>query len=236
MNRYTANISQTCIRYIGLLTLFSQHEHSDTWRCFLPVYLIVLGAFPLPEVVYWFRQRMLAERRQLQMWLHVLLAHGHLALQARLDRIRWHGSGGRSGSSFLPVSCFLRNGGARGPVSGSRCVSADRGAVVAWNGAPGSQWRQRTRQTLSGLGCGGGSAPVAVVVGDVGQLEVFLKVGGAAVAVAALRAADAAALRLPLQVVEAVPAEVVAAGEQVGVAVQVQTHGAGELLLQDAGL
>lgn len=55
-------------------------------------------------------------------------------------------------------------------------------------------------------------------------------------AVAALWAAEATSIRLPLEAVQADFAEVVAARKQVGVAVQVQAHRAGELILEDAGL
>lgn len=63
-----------------------------------------------------------------------------------------------------------------------------------------------------------------------------MEVGATTVAVAALWAAEATSFCLPLQVVQAVLAEVVAARKQVGVAVQFQAHCTGELLLQDPGL
>lgn len=74
------------------------------------------------------------------------------------------------------------------------------------------------------------------VVGNVGQLEVLLQFGAAAVALAALGAAEAAAIGLPLQVLQALLAEVVATGEHVGAAVYVQAQWAGELLLQGLGM
>lgn len=96
-----------------------------------PVDLIVVWALHLPEVVPRFGQRMLAERRQLQMWSHMLLAHRHLTLQAGLDGEHGHSSG------FPLVASFLRNAGRRRPVrhdTDARRLGGDRGAVVTRHG------------------------------------------------------------------------------------------------------
>lgn len=193
----------------------------------------MIQALPLPEVAHGFSQRVFTERRQLQVWFHVLLAHRHLTFQTRFDRKP------RAGCVFLFLVPVLK-GSRRGPVRrgaeswslGGRCRT-----VVARHSGPGRDLRYSLRRWFENGGARRGrSTPAAVVVGDVGQLEVLLEVGAAAVAVAALRTTEATSIRLPLQAIQAGLAEVVAARKQVGVPVQVQAHGTGELLLQDAAL
>lgn len=77
---------------------------------------------------------------------------------------------------------------------------------------------------------------LTVVVGNAAQSQVLLDGGITAVPLPALRAAEVASFSLAPHVVQAGLAKVVAAREQVGVAVDFQTHWAGEVLMQDSGL
>lgn len=77
---------------------------------------------------------------------------------------------------------------------------------------------------------------LTVVVRNTGKFQVFLDGGITAVPLPALWATEATSFSLALHVVQAGLAKVVAAREQVGVAVHFQTHWAGEVLTQDSGL
>lgn len=78
--------------------------------------------------------------------------------------------------------------------------------------------------------------PLTVVVRNTGEFQVFLDRGTTAVALSALWTSEATSFSLLLDIVQAGLAEVVAAQEQLGVAVHFQAHWAGEVLLQHPGL
>lgn len=77
------------------------------------------------------------------------------------------------------------------------------------------------RGTRSALAGPLGAAAVPEAIGNAGELEVFLPLCGAAVALAAFRAAQAATLRAALQPPQTLQAEVVATWQQVGLSVKV---------------
>lgn len=78
--------------------------------------------------------------------------------------------------------------------------------------------------------------PLTVVVRNTGEFQVFLDRGTTAVALSALWTSETTSFSLVFDIVQAGLAEVVAAREQLGVAVHFQAHWAGEVLLQHPGL
>lgn len=80
-------------RFDGVSTVRSLNgagitEEQALIQAIVPKHLVVLQTLPLPHVTERLHQRMLSERRQLQMRLNVLRAHGHFTLQAGFNRHR----------------------------------------------------------------------------------------------------------------------------------------------------
>lgn len=78
-------------RFDGVSTVCSLYgagitEEQALIQAIVPEHLVVLQTLPLPHVIERLHQRMLSERRQLQMRLNVLRAHGHFTLQAGFNR------------------------------------------------------------------------------------------------------------------------------------------------------
>lgn len=73
-------------------------------------------------------------------------------------------------------------------------------------------------------------------VSNVGQFEVLLPVGGAAVTLPALGTSQTAVVRAALESAQAGQAEVMTAGQQVWITVQIQTHWTRQLLLENAAV